>query len=329
MEIMGLKALVTGGTGFIGSNLVRELVEKNWEVYVLIRKNSSLGYKRLKNVKYIKYVYAEDLFNHYNKTQVEILTENTAVNNLLPQFDVCFHLASYGVDYSQQDIDKIIDGNIKFTLDVLNFCKENGTKKIINTGSCFEYGINEKERLNEKHNINPQSLYGSAKASTVIMANAYAKKYDIPLITVRPFGIFGENEGIHKLIPQIIKSIILNENMKMTLGEQIRDYIYIKDLTDAYIALALMDVPIYEVYNVCSGKNVEIKEIVQMLSNLTNTNINIFDFGAIPYRKNEVMYFVGDNTKIKTYTGWQPKYTLEDGLKRTHVWYKTNLKELI
>ncbi|WP_291641934.1 NAD(P)-dependent oxidoreductase [Clostridium sp.] len=324
---MGLTALVTGGTGFIGSNLIKELLEKNWIVYALVRKNSSLGYKRLKGVKNIKYIYVEELFKHNYKELDEVALDNEDIAKTLPQFDICFHLAAYGVDYRQQNVNELIDGNIKFTLDVLNFCKDNKTKKVINTGSCFEYGLNEGKKINEEDKLNPHSLYGSAKASSVIMANAYSEKNNIPLVTVRPFGIFGENEGLHKFVPQLMKAVILNENMEMTSGEQVRDYLYIKDLAEAYIAIALTDLPLYEAYNVCSGEEVKIKDLAIKVAEIANDSLKSFNLGAVPYRKNEVMHFVGDNSKIKKYTKWEPKYNLQQGLKRTYEWYKVNWRK--
>lgn len=325
MEIMGLKALITGGTGFIGSNLIKALIEKGWEVYVVIRKNSTIGYKKLERIKNIKYIYVEELFSYYCKEDNESLLQT----QVIPQFDVCFHLASYGVDYRQQDISEMINGNIKFTMDVLNFCKENRTKKVINTGSCFQYGINKGRKLTEEDKLNSQTYYSVTKVTAENMANIYAENNNINLITIRPFGVFGENEGLHRFIPQLMKSMVLNEKMDMTYGEQIRDYLYIKDLIEAYITLALKDVPKYEAYNICSGEEITIKEMALKALSISNNGSELFNFGTVPYRKNEAMYFVGDNSKIKKYTGWMPKYTLEEGLKRTYEWYKVNMGELI
>jgi len=328
MENMKLKALVTGGTGFVGSNLIKELVRKNWEVYALVRKKSSLGYGRLKNIEGIHYIYVEELFRHNDKGLKEIATKKVDFKNILPQFDVCFHLAAYGVDYHQQNIRELIEGNIDFTMDVLNFCKENATKKTIITGSCFEYGLNEGKKLNEEDRVNPQSMYGSAKAASVIMARVFAEKNNIPLVTVRPFGVFGENEGIHKLVPQLMQAVILNKTMEMTSGEQVRDYLYIKDLIEAYITIALTDVPLYEVYNVCSGVEVKVKDIAMEVAKFADGSSNLFNFGSVPCRENEVMHFVGDNSKIKNHTKWEPKYSLQNALKKTYEYYKANLEEI-
>jgi nucleoside-diphosphate-sugar epimerase len=314
---MRTKAIVTGGTGFIGSNLINELLKREWEVYALVRKNSSVGYERLGNYKNINYIYSEDLF------------KGNCYNYKLPQIDICFHLAAYGVDYKQDNLDELIDGNIKFTMKLLEFCKGKKIKKVINTGSCFEYGMNREIKLNEEDRLNPKSNYSIIKTICEKMAKFYCKSNNINMITVRPFGVFGENEGLHRFVPQLMKAVIKNEGIKMTNGYQIKDYLYINDLVDAYIELALTDVPLYEAYNICSGREVRIKDIALELAKITDCRLDIFELGAIPYRVGELMYCVGDNTKIKKYTNWKPKYSLSEGLKRTYKWYKINLEDLV
>lgn len=315
MENMGLTALVTGGTGFIGSNLVRELINRNWNVFVLVRKNSKLGNKRIKDLEKVSYIYTDDLFDKKESKYG------------FPQFDACFHLAAYGVDYNQNNLYDIIDGNIRFIIDLLEFCKNNNTKKIINTGSCFEYGLNEGIKLNERERLNPNSYYATAKVACENIAKIFAKDHNLCLITVRPFGVFGENEGLHRLVPQLMHSVINQKPLHMTKGEQVRDYLYVKDLIEAYIVLALSNVPCYEVYNVCSSMELTIKELALKIAEISNADPDLFNFGAIEYRVNEVMHFVGDNSKIKKHSKWEPNFTLDQGIAKTFKWYKNNSKD--
>lgn len=304
--------LVTGGTGFIGSHLIRRLVDDGVKVYALIRPNSSLGTKRLDNIEGVEYI--------------KLTSKDLILNTELPQFDVCFNLAAYGVNYEQQDIDEMIDGNIKYLLDIIDFASKNRTKLLIHTGSCFEYGISEKQLISEESILNPQSLYGASKSAGYLIANAYAKNKGVSMTTVRPFGVYGPGEGMHKLIPQLIKSILLNEKLDMTFGEQIRDYLFIDDLIDAYIKLATSNnIDFYASYNVCSSVPISIKEIANLLCEIYNCTNNIFNFGAIPYRKNEIMHFVGDNTKIENTINWSPKTSIQEGLKLTVRCYKDKL----
>ena len=315
MENMELTALVTGGNGFIGSNLVRALLKRKWKVFVLVRKNSTLGTKRLAGLKNINHVFKEDLF------------DTKKLKYHIPRFDVCFHLAAYGVDHNQNNLHDIIDGNIRFIIDLLEFCRSNKTNKVINTGTCFEYGLNEGIMLPETTRLNPHSYYATAKVACENMANLYAKANSMDLLTIRPFGVFGEREGLHRLVPQLMHAVISKKPLDMTKGEQVRDYLYVKDLVEAYIMLALTEVPRYEAYNVCSSVELTIKDLAMKTAEIAKMNPDIFKMGALNYRKNEVMHFVGDNSKIKRHTKWRPKFSLEEGLAVTHKWYQRHLKD--
>lgn len=315
MEKVGLKVLVTGGTGFIGSNLIDRLINDGYDVYALIRPNSLNGIKRLEKYKNINFIHSS------SKDLLEVED--------LPKFDICFNLASYGVDYRQQNISEMIDGNIKFTLDIIDFCNKNKTKIMIHTGSCFEYGINDSTKpLKESDDLNPHSLYAASKVASVILSNTYAKLKKVRMVTVRPFGVYGANEGMHRLVPQLVDCVINNRKLDMTNGEQIRDYLFVEDLIDAYIKLATdSNVKYYEVYNVCSSEEISIKQLVNTICEISDYDISNFNFGNIPYRDNEVMYFVGDNSKIYEAVNWKPKTSLHDGLKLTIEWYKNIMEE--
>ncbi|WP_459478705.1 NAD-dependent epimerase/dehydratase family protein [Clostridium saccharoperbutylacetonicum] len=304
--------LVTGGTGFIGSHLIKSLINNDIKVYALIRPNSSLGINRLDGIAGIEYI--------------ESSSKRLILNKSLPQFDVCFNLAAYGVNYEQQNLNEMIEGNVKFLMDIIDFAVINNTKLLIHTGSCFEYGINEGKEISEEAKLDPQSLYGASKTAGYIIGNTYAKIKNVKMITVRPFGVYGPGEGNHKLIPQMIASIINGTKLDMTLGEQIRDYLYIDDLIDAYIKLATSkSIHYYESYNVCSSEAIKLKDLGKILADICNFNEKIFNYGAIPYRINEVMYFVGKNAKIENEVSWRPKISLRTGLKLTVDWYKNKL----
>lgn len=317
MENLELNVFVTGGTGFIGSNLIKGLLNRGANVYALIRPNSSIGLSKIQNLKGINYVVS---------TSRDLLKKIDS----LPRFDVCFHLASYGVDYRQNDYNLLINGNINFTMEILQFCKFNKTKVFINTGSCFEYGMNNKRLIKEDDALNPETIYSATKVSNEIIAKTFCKNNNIKLILVRPFGVFGPNEGMHRLVPQIMKAGIKNEPLKLTMGNQVRDYLYIDDLINAYIELALSDnIKSNEIYNICSSKEITIRKFINKIIEVCNFNRKNYLFGEIPYRLNEDMYFVGDNSKLKKIIGWSPQFSIEDGIKMTYLWYKNMLKEKI
>lgn len=306
--------LIIGGTGFIGSNLTRRLAkERENNVYVLIRPNSKNGKKRLEGIKNIYYIESivDDLFKNKN----------------LPCFDICYNLAAYGVNYEEQDIQKMIDVNIKLLMKLIDFVYLNHTRLLVHTGTCFEYGVvNDNKKISENSSLNPKGLYGASKATSTIIGNIYAQKKKINMITVRPFGVFGPGEGMHKLVPQIIGAALNNKPLAMTYGEQIRDYLYIDDVVEAYVQLANSKIiKNYDIYNICSGIPIQIKDFVEIVSNITKCNKDIYKLGSIPYRDNEIMFFVGDNNKIILDTDWRIKTDIQNGLKFTIEWYKNNI----
>ncbi|MCI1477128.1 MAG: NAD(P)-dependent oxidoreductase [Clostridium beijerinckii] len=296
------KVLVTGGTGFIGSNLVKRLLNDNVEVYVLIRPNSTSGMRRLESLSGIKFI---------QSTPKELKS-----NKLLPKFDVCFNLAAYGVKYEEQNMDEMINGNVNFLIDIIDFVCENKTNLLIHTGSCFEYGVNEGEKLTEESRLEPQSIYASTKLSGTIIGTTYAKLKNVNMITVRPFGVYGPGEAEYRLLPQLIEAAIKKKELRMTPGEQVRDYLYIDDLVDAYLKLSNSGkIKPYDIYNICSAQPILIKEFVEVFCSVYKCRKDIFKLGEIPYRENEVMHFIGDNSKIKEQTYWEPRISLEEGIK--------------
>ena len=195
------------------------------------------------------------------------------------------------------------------------------------TGSAMEYKPNNQQPINEEFPIGPTSLYGAAKASSTIIGMVYGKAIDLDVVVLRPFGVFGEYEGLHKIIPRMIKAVIYKETINLTKGEQIRDYIYVKDLVNALIKfIEIKEFPSFEVFNVCSNIGISIKEIATRILEISGAPSYCFNFGAVPYRKDEVMYLVGDNSKIRSVLQWEPKYSLEEGLSRTYKWYKRFLE---
>jgi len=296
------KVVITGGTGFVGSHLVKYLCQSNCEVIVITRSNEKL---RDDMVGRIRYIPRKDLLK-------------SKIDNI----DICIHLAAYGVDSKKNDFNELVNANIIFVKEVIDFCVLNNVAKLINTGSCFEYGNIGIKRANEKTEIKPESLYGATKAAGVIIANTYAKMRGIPLITIRPFGIYGEGEAENRLVPQLMKAFFTNTKLNLTGGEQIRDYLYIDDVISAIIELATNGVPLYQTYNICSAKEISIREFVEYMIKIAGASKELFQFGALPYRKNELMYYVGDNSLIRKYTNWLPKVTFEEGFEKILLWYK-------
>ena len=218
---MKKKVLITGATGFIGKNFINSLRDK-FEIYALL-----LNENEKKIIPQIEYILWEIFFNK----DEEIITLS---GKKVEKIDSVIHLASYGVNPKDNDIDKMIESNIGLTKNLILNLERVSCKNIIFTGSGFEYGDKGKMKLRENMELNPFSLYGTTKVSSFLIGKKLCEILGINYINLRLFNIFGEHEGDNRLIPQIIKNYLSGNKLNFTEGKQIRDYLYIKDIIEVY-----------------------------------------------------------------------------------------------
>ena len=306
---MKKKILVTGATGFIGKNLVESLKEK-FEIYALI-----LDEKEKNVIPQIDYILWKTFFDRENEIK-------TLDGKKLGKIDTVIHLASYGVNPKDNDIDKMIESNINLTKDLISNLERVSCKNIIFTGSGFEYGDKGKVKLKEDMELNPFSLYGATKVSAFLIGKKLCESLGINYINLRLFNIFGEYEGSNRLIPQIINNYLEGKELNFTAGNQVRDYLYIKDIIEVYEMILEKNIYNNETYNVCSSEEVTIKEFITKVADTIGINKDSLNFGTIPSRKEEALYIVGDNSKLKRDFNWKRKYSYEFGIKNMYDFFQ-------
>jgi len=288
------KVLITGASGFIGKNIVELLIEKKIKIIAFLSKDDDLGFNALMKMGVHEFLYENDLF----RTDI--------------YFDSCIHLASYGVEYGKDDYDIMLDVNIKLATKIMLFCYRNNCKNFINTGSCFEYGKNNSFQIEENALKNPDTIYAATKTAADIILRNVAKNHKIKYISVRPFGVFGNYEQYYRLLPLVVKHGMNNKPLMLTRGEQIRDYLYVKDVAQAFFKIlsTIEQIPSNEDFNICSSNPITVREFIEEIINVFGFDISLYNFGGIQYRKNESMRFVGSNSKLKKMTNWEPQYNL-------------------
>ncbi|MED0939801.1 NAD(P)-dependent oxidoreductase [Bacillus mobilis] len=302
--------LITGGYGFIGSHLVRRLLNLQANIVLLIRTSSNSWRLNdiLKNIE----TYEIDI---RDKKQVQ-----DAIKKVNP--DYIFHLAAYGVNSAHTDYMHAIEANIIGTCNIIQAAKLVNCKKIIHMGSSSEYG-NKMEPIHENMLLTPVDIYGSTKAAATILAHQIASENNINLITLRPFGIFGEAEEPHKIFSYIILQVLQNKDVNLTLCNQLRDYCYIENIIDACI-LAVENTTVQnDIFNIGSGNIYPLKHYVELLFKHLNTNSRP-NYGAISSRTNERWIPEADVHKIKESLSWEPRINIEEGIIKTINWYKNN-----
>jgi dolichol-phosphate mannosyltransferase len=300
--------LITGATGFIGANLVRYFVSKNIKVNIILKKNSNIW--RIKNI-----------INKTNFFYVDLNDEkklNQKVKLIKPK--TIFHLAANGAYSYQTDLNSIKNSILDGTINLINACKKYNFKIFINTGSSSEYGF-KKKKMKEKDILVPNSYYSTFKSSATLFCQFESLKSNLPIITVRPFHVYGPYERSNRLIPSLIKNMLSDKKVKLVSPKVSRDMIYISDVVNFYIMVANKKNLKGEIFNLGSGKKTTIKEIYNLLKKITNYKVKNY-WGSMKNRYWDQSIWYSNNSYVKTKLNWKPEVSLKKGLANTVNWYK-------
>ncbi len=310
-SLKGKIVAITGGAGFVGSHLTHRLLEEGAEVHLIVRESTSLW--RLSSFKDSLSLHISDVSSSSDM--------NRTIQKINPSY--FFHLSAYGVDASKKDYITATKINVLAIANIFSALKYIDCKKVILLGSSSEYGEVD-HRITEDTPLKPVNIYGSTKACGTILAHQLGSENNIPVITFRPFGLFGEGEEPHKLFAYVILQSLKEKDINLTKGEQYRDYLYVENLIDALI-LACEDSTLRnEIFNIGSGVSKPLRYYSDLIISLTETTSKV-NYGAIAYRKNEIWNPSPDINKIRARLHWNPKIPLEKGLVNTINWFKENL----
>ena len=298
--------LVTGATGFIGTNLIYRLLDSNYNISIFSHKKS-----KMQNIKNI--IPKLDVYE-INFSKPHIIKEK--IKKIKP--DIVYHLASYGVNYHQTAYDKIINTNILGTLNLFNAISEYGNvNKVINLGSCFEYNPKSK-KMKEVDEINPQTVYGISKVGQTNIAEYFCKQKNLPVITLRVFNTYGPFENQNRLIPSIILSMLNHKKVNINNPNDVRDFVFVKDVVEGLVRASKIKKS-GEILNIGTSKGYQVKEIVKKLSKIAKYDNIVFHESKTHEYEGKI---VADITKSKSILKWEPKYTIDKGLKETFQWFK-------
>lgn len=304
--------LVTGATGFIGANLVRKLVKQGQHTSIIVR-DKKLNW-RLYDIAHKIDIYECDI-------QDEKL--HKIVKKITP--DYIFHLARYGNLPQEDDIKKMIDINLTGTINLIDAVKVSPFKLFINAGSGDEYGIKEMAAMQEKDILKPVTNNGVVKSAATLYCQKESIRNAIPIINFRLFTPYGYFEGENRLIPAVILSVLEDRPIRVSNPAFVRDFIFIEDVVDAYLHAVKMKHKYGEIYNIGSGKQYSVGEIVQMIQKITK-NKSYVRWGAVgkQARYIEPSRWEADMSKTKRVLEWEPKNTIEVGLTKTIGWFEKN-----
>lgn len=301
--------LITGATGFIGSCITRELVRQKKHVAIIAhdRKNNW----RLRDVISKLDIYECDLLSNSLDSLVERIT---------PSY--IFHFASYGSLPFEDIAAQMIDVNIKGTINLINAVKKNKFKLFINTGTSSEYGIKNK-KMKESDILVPINDYGVIKTAVTLFCQKEAIRNNLPIITLRLFSPYGFFEDKSRLIPSIIINALKNQPIELSFPNNVRDFIFIEDVASAYIKAAENKSNPGEIFNIGTGKQHRVSDVVSLVLRITNSNSKIV-WGKVKKqaRQIEPKRWEADILKAQKILKWKPEHELEAGLKKITEWFR-------
>ena len=295
---MNKKVLITGITGFLGSQIAKKLNSEGFELIAIKRKSSDLSRcsEFTDNVAWI------DLSDNWEENVID----------LNPQ--IIIHSAWEGVGAIDRDNWQAQMNNLQFTLKLLSIAKEVSVEKFFGFGSQAEYGAFS-GIIDEEYIIDPKSAYGLSKNLCNQTIKVFCEQNNIDWYWLRLFSFFGEKEGSNWFIPTLIRNILESKPMDMTPGEQRYAYMYVGDLADIIVKL-VNSTANSGIYNLSSKQSVSLIEIVEKIINIIKPNNPQINFGAMPYRENQPMLIQGKIAKLENEIGELLETNLDYNLKK-------------
>lgn len=289
------RVLVTGGTGFIGRAVVSQLVARGDEVAVLTRRDNETSVSVASRI-------TADLRDQETVSQIVLAF----------QPDLCYHLAWYTepTDYLRDMRENF--AALTFSLGLLADLIQVGCRHFTGVGSCAEYTLSDAP-LSESAATRPATVYGAAKLGFSTVALQSGEQANMSVTWARPFYVYGPGEDPRRAVPRLIRSCLAGTPLRVTEGAQVRDYLHVRDVASALVALS--DAQYHGVANVCSGRGVHVDDLADEIARVAGSE-------RAPQRvhRSDVPSVVG-SPGVLSMLDWEPEYDLSSGLSDAIRWW--------
>ncbi|TAE52310.1 MAG: SDR family NAD(P)-dependent oxidoreductase [Bacteroidetes bacterium] len=312
-----MKVLVTGAEGFIGSHLVEHLLASGDEVraFVLYNSFNSNGWI--------------DTFSAEQRAQIEVfpgdIRDAARVREAMEGVEAVYHLAALiSIPYSYAAAASFVEVNVNGTLNVLQAAQQLALRRVLVVSSSEVYGTAQYIPMDEAHPLQPQSPYSASKIGAESLARAFFYSYHLPVTVVRPFNTYGPRQSARAFIPAVITQL-LAEKPALHLGDLSprRDLTYVKDTVAAMRHILECEATVGEVINIATGADISMSELAAHLIALLRPGTEIVqDSSRLRPEASEVRRLLGSAQKLRSLTGWQPEYSMDQGLEETITWFK-------
>jgi UDP-glucose 4-epimerase len=307
------RVLVTGGAGFIGSHLTRKLLSLGADVSVVVKYKSVIDNVRIAPIWDEIHVIEADLRNIDSFRQFNDSS-----------YDVIFHLAAYNhVGDSFLHVGETMMSNAIATANLLEYAPSFG--RFIYTATSEVYGLQDTVPFREEALPFPISPYAVGKYAGELYARMKRHQTNQPITCLRPFNTFGPYQSERAIIPELIVKCLRGEPVETTEGVQTREFNYVDNIVDGFIAAASVEEAPEEVVNIGANEEIAIRDLVKKIHALSNSASEL-RIGALPNRPTEIFRMRAANSRAEELLGWTPKVSFDEGLERTISWFRRYLE---
>lgn len=310
----GRRVAVTGAAGFIGSHLVERLLERDADVTAFVRYNSRSENGQLAT-------------EHDRLTIVRgDVRDLETISGLVSDIDTVFHLAALvGIPYSYIHVGEVVAVNVLGTLNVLTAAKEVGLQRVIIASTSEVYGSARYVPMDEAHPKQPQSPYAASKIASDAIAMSFHAAFGVPVTIVRPFNTYGPRQSDRAIIPTIISQALARDEVVLGNVTPRRDFTYVADTADGFIAAAESTATIGEELNLGTGEDISVGELAQKIGDLLGRELGVTESEErVRPSTSEVDRLVSNNERARELMHWEPAVSLETGLRRTIDWVRAH-----
>jgi nucleoside-diphosphate-sugar epimerase len=302
------KLLITGASGFIGRHCLTLLQAKGYEVHAVFRTATPLTNEIGSKV----YWHQADLLN---PQITEDLLAEVRPTHLL-------HLAWYAVPKEYWTSTENLLW-VQGSLALLQLFMKYGGERAVVAGTCAEYDWGSDCCSETTTALVPATLYGTCKHALQLILSAFAAQQGLSLAWGRVFFLYGPNENPARVVAGVIQSLLNGQTASCTSGQQVRDFLYVEDVADAFVAL--LESQTIGPINIASGVRVTLREVVEEIGRQMNRP-DLIQFGVLPDSANDPACLVADITRLLEELEWQPRYDLKTGLARTIEWWRNEFE---
>ena len=312
------RVLVTGGAGFISSNVIRHLLDATGYDVVSLDALTYAG--NLENL--------ADVMSHERLAFVHgDIRDAELVSEIVAEVDVIVNAAAEShVEKSiLEGASEFVTTNVEGTQVLLDAVRAAPVERFVLISSSEVYGTAESAPMDEEHPLNPRSPYAATKAGADRLAYSYFVTYDLPIVILRPFNNYGPRQHREKVVPRFVTSALADEPLTVHGdGHASRDWLYVEDDAEAIVAAieADLDSVAGEVINVATGVDVSVSEVADLVLSVLGKPASLKAY--VDERPGQVDRHIGSTEKADRLLGWRARTSFVDGLERTVAWYREN-----